>query len=157
MLGAQYVYVYVVDPPGSTLTSSSGVIVAPLAVWKLYTSEIVRSILASYCFPIVAIALGGRAVWRNRAVQYALALALVGLAEYALLAEGGARELEGNLTWQAIVTQYILFLALIAALVPWLRSKRWGLRQTLITLAFAAHVWAGIHFLSHWFATKAYV
>jgi hypothetical protein len=157
LLGVQYIYVFVVDPAGSTLASSSGVIVAPFSVWKIYTSDIPRAVLASYLFPIVAIALGGRVVWQNRAVQYALALALVGLVEYALLAEQGARALEGNLTWQAIVTQYILFLTLIAALVPWLRSRRWGIRQALIAAAFAAHMWAGVHFLAYWFSTKSYV
>jgi hypothetical protein len=157
LLGVQYMYVYVVDPPGSTLTSSSGVIVAPLSVWKSYTSEIPRAILASYLFPIVAIAFGGRVVWQNRAVQYALALALVGLAEYAVLAEQGARALEGNLTWQAIVTQYILFLTLVAALIPWLRSKHWGIRQAIIVLAFGVHVWAGVHYLTQWFGTKSFV
>jgi hypothetical protein len=129
-------------------------VVAPLAVWESYTSEIPRALLASYLFPAIAIALGGGVVWRNRTVHYALALAIVGLAEYALLAEQGARELEGNLTWQAIVTQYILFLALVTAIVPWLRGQRWGIRQAVIVIVFAAYVWAGVHFLAHWFATK---
>ncbi len=157
MLGVQYVYVYLIDPAGSTLTSSSGVIVSPLTVWETYTSEIPRAIVASYLFPVVAIALGGGTVRKNRAVQYALALALVGLAEYALLAEQGARLSEGNLTWQAIITQYLLFLAIIAALVPWFRGRPWGLRHLIIAVAFAAHVWAGVHFLEHWFSAKTYV
>jgi hypothetical protein len=157
MLGLQYVYVYVIDPAGSTLTSSSGVIVSPLTVWETYTSEIPRAILASYAFPLVAFVLGGRVVWGSRAVQHAAALAAVGLIEYALLAEQGARLAEGNLTWQAIVTQYVLFLALIAALVPWFRRRPWGLRQAIIVVAFAAHVWAGVHFLQHWFSAKTYL
>ena len=59
MLGVQYVYVYVIDPAGSTLASSSVVMVSPLTVWETYTSEIPRAILASYAFPVVAIVLGG--------------------------------------------------------------------------------------------------
>jgi hypothetical protein len=156
LLGIQYLYVYVLDPPGSTLKSSSGVILAPLSVWRAYTTQIPRAFLASYLFPIVAIVLGGRLVWLNSAVHYALVLAAIGLLEYALLAEQGARALEGNLTWQAIVTQYILLLTLVGALVPWLRSGRWGLRQVVIILVFAAYIWAGIHFLVHWFGTKSY-
>jgi hypothetical protein len=156
LLGLQYVYVFVIDPSGSTLVTSSGVTIAPFYVWERYTTEIPQAILASYLFPIVALSLGGRVVWQNRAVQYALALAGVGLLEYALLAERGARALEGNFTWQAIVTQYILFLSLVAALVPWLRSQRWGIRQILIAITFSAYVWAGIHFLIHWLTTKSY-
>jgi hypothetical protein len=157
MLGLQYVYVYVVDPSGSSTTSSSGVTIAPFLVWKSYTSDILRAIIASYLFPVVALSLGGRVVWRRRSVRYAVALAAVGLTEYALLAEGGARAVEGNFTWQAIITQYILFLALVAALLPWLRSRRWGIRQMIIVLAFGVHVWAGLHYLTHWFATKSFV
>jgi hypothetical protein len=157
MLGLQYVYVYVVDPSGSSTTSSSGIEIAPFVVWKSYTSDIPRAILASYLFPIVALLLAGKVVWQRRAVRYAAALATVGLIEYALLAEGGARAVEGNFTWQAMITQYILFLALVAALFPWLRSQRWGIRQAVITLAFGVHVWAGIHYLAHWFATKSFV
>jgi hypothetical protein len=157
LLGVQYVYVYVVDPSGSTATTSSGIAIAPFAVWKSYTGDIPLAILVSYLFPIVAISLGKEVVWRSRAVQYALALAIVGLLEYALLAEKGARLAEGNFTWQAIVTQYILLLALVAALVPWLCRRGWGIRQTIITVAFGAQVWAGVHYLNHWFATKSFV
>jgi hypothetical protein len=156
VLGLQYIYVFVVDPSGSTLVASSGVTIAPLLVWKDYTTEIPRAILASYLFPAVALVLGGAAVRRNDAVRYALALAIVGLLEYGLLAERGARALEGNFTWQAIVTQYILFLALIASLIPWLRDRPWGIRQAIVVLTFGAYVWAGVHFLLHWFATKSY-
>jgi hypothetical protein len=157
LLGLQYVYVYVVDPSGSTATTSSGVTIAPFAVWKSYTADIPLAIIVSYLFPIVAILLGREAVWRSRAVRYALALAIVGLVEYALLAEKGARLAEGNFTWQAIVTQYILLLALVAALVPWLCRRRWGIRQTVITVTFGAQLWAGVHYLGHWFATKSFV
>ncbi len=156
LLGIQYLYVYVLDPPGSALKGSSGIIVAPLLVWKAYTTQIPKAFLASYLLPIVAIVFGGRLVWRNSAVHYALALAAVGLLAYALLAEQGARALEGNLTWQAIVTQYILLLTLVSVLLPWLRSGRWGLRQVVIVLVFAAYIWAGAHFLVHWFDTKSY-
>lgn len=157
ILGLQYAYVYVLDPPGSTLTSSSGVILAPMAVWRSYTSDIPRALLASYAFPLTAVVLGGAAVWRNRAVQYALVLAAVGLIEYALLAEQGARESEGNLTWQAIVTQYILLTSLMAALLPWLMQRRDLIRKAIIGAVFAGSLWAGIHYLANWFSTKSFV
>lgn len=75
LLGLQYVYVYVVDPSGSTTTASSGVTIAPFAVWRSYTSDIPLAIVASYFFPAIAISLGKGIVFRSRAVQYALALA----------------------------------------------------------------------------------
>jgi hypothetical protein len=156
VLGVQYIYVYAAAPPGSSDTSTSGVTIAPFRVWNAYTSQIPRALIDSYLFPAAALILGGTAVWRNRGVQYALALAMVGLVEYALLAEGGARLLDGNFTWQAVITQYILFLTLVAALVPWLRAGRWRIRKALIATAFAAHLWAGGNYLGHWFATKSF-
>jgi hypothetical protein len=155
-LAAQYVYIYAAPPSGGTGAPSS-VAIDPLRVWEIYTSQIPRALIASYLFPIAALVLGGATIRHNRGVQYALALAGVGLIEYALLAETGARLPDGNFTWQAIVTQYVLFMALIGALVPWFQSRAWGLRQTLITLALAAHLWAGFNYLDHWFSTHSFV
>ncbi len=152
----QYVYVYVVVPAGSTDTASQGIALAPFRVWNSYTSQIPRSIAASYFFPAAALIFGGTAIWRNRSVQYALALAVVGLIWYALVTERGPRAADGNFTWQAIITQYILFLALVAALVPWLRDRRWSTRSAVIVGAFAVNLWAGGNYLAHWFTTKSF-
>lgn len=155
-LAAQYAYIYAAPPSGSATGTASSVTIAPLEVWRLYTSQIPLALIASYLFPLVALLIGGAAVWRNRGVQYALALAAVGLLEYSLLAETGPRLTDGNFTWQAIVTQYLLFMTLIAALVPWLQSRPRGLRQTLVMLALTAHVVAGVSYLTHWFSTKSF-
>lgn len=156
MLALQYVYIYVAGP--GVEDSSSSVIVDPLAVWHLYTREIPRALLASYLFPVVALVLGGRRVWRSEAVRYALALATSGLLEFCLLSETGARRGDGNFLWQAAITNYLLFLTIVSALIPWLAaSRRRDPRLVLIGVAFAAHVWAGLHYLDHWFSTGTFV
>ena len=87
------------------------------------------------------------------AVRYAGLLLLAAVAEYALLAERGVREFEGNLTWQSIVAMYILFVALVSALVPWYQQRKVGWRHAVIAVAFLIQVAAGPIYLHHWFAT----
>lgn len=173
-LALQYVYVYVIDPSGSRDGVSSGVQLAPFKVWGFFLSghavqatswpttsflpvAVPIAILSSYAFPIVALLLGGRSIRSNRGVQYALALALVGLAEYALLAEQGAAFADGNYTWAAIVTQYTLYLATITAFVSMIRVRGWGVGQVVIALVFATNIGAGVSYIIHWFATKSFL
>lgn len=173
VLGAQYFYVYVAAPSGSRLGTSSGSSIAPFKVWDLFLSyrygelglfvgnahlltAVPIALLRSYAFPLAALVLGGATVRRNRAVQYALALAAVGLAQYAILAESGPAAANGNFTWAAIVTQYILFVALVAAIVSAWRSGGWSIRRGIIALVFFAQVFEGFIYLAHWFATGSF-
>lgn len=173
VLAAQYFYVYVAAPSGSRLGTSSGSSIAPFKVWDLFLSyrygepglfignahlitAVPIAIVRSYAFPLAALLLGGAAVRRNRAVQYALALAAVGLAEYAILAESGPAAANGNFTWAAIVTEYILFTALVAAIVSAWRSGGWSIRRGIIALVFLAQVFEGFIYLAHWFATGSF-
>ncbi|MCW2954490.1 MAG: hypothetical protein JWQ48_3660 [Conexibacter sp.] len=155
LLGLQYLYIYIVDP--TTADGGSGVAINPFVVWDAYSSTIPLSILASYVFPIVALVLGGASVRRSLSVRYAIGLAVVGLIEYAVLAERGVRRFDGNFTWQAIVTNYVLFVALVAALVPLFESRRWGVRQVCIAAAFLAQLAAGVLYVQHWFANSSFV
>jgi len=173
-LALQYVYVYVIDPAGSRDGVSTGVQLAPFKVWGFFLSShavqatswpttsflpvaVPVAILSSYAFPIVALLLGGRSLRSDRGVQYALALALVGLAEYALLAERGTAFADGNYTWAAIVTQYTLFLATITAFVSTIRVRGWGVGQLVIALVFATNIGAGVFYIIHWFTTKSFL
>jgi hypothetical protein len=72
------------------------------------------------------------------------------------LAESGPAAANGNFTWGAIVTQYILFTALIAAIVSAWRSGGWSIRRGIIALVFFAQVFEGFIYLAHWFATGSF-
>jgi hypothetical protein len=151
LLAAQTAYVYVYDPQ----TASGGIMLRPFEVWNYFSASVPLSILASFIFPIAALTLGGAAVRAALAVRYASALLLCALAEFALLADRGAREFDGNLAWQAIVAMWILFIALVSALVPSYERRRIGTaRQLLIAAALLVHVIAGVLYLQHWFATR---
>jgi hypothetical protein len=154
LLVAQYLYVYVLgggDPDAAT----DGVRIAPLHTWSYYSHDIVWSFVASYAFPLAALALGGRGVRDALAVRYALALAAVGLGWFAVMAETGHREYHGNFMWQAIVTNYVLFAAILGAVLQWLRESRFGWRQTVVLFVFALHVAGGLHYLGWWLTYNA--
>lgn len=154
LLAAQTAYVYAFD---AQTAGGSGIAIHPLVVWRFFSASIPLSLLASCIFPVAALALGGSAVRATLAVRYAALLLLIALAEYALLAERGRRELEGNLTWQSIVAMWILFIALVSALVPWYERRRFGWRQLLIAAALLVQVAAGVAYLAHWFSSSDFL
>jgi hypothetical protein len=160
VLGLQYFYVYVAQLGSEDAESAAtrdGVALHPFRVMAEFSDNIPLSVLVSYAFPIAALLAGGVALRRNAAVRYAGALAFVGLAVMILLKETGPRELHGNFFWQAFVTNYLLFLALVAAAVPWLRGTRFGWRQGIVVFAFLVHLVAGVLYLHTFFATGRFV
>jgi hypothetical protein len=111
--------------------------------------------VASYAFPVAALALGGPAVRGRLTVRYALGLAVAGLAGFALMGEKGHQEFHGNFMWQAIVTSYILFAAVIGAVLTGIRETRFGWRQAIVLAVFALHVAGGLQYLAWWLTYNA--
>jgi hypothetical protein len=153
---AQYLYIYVVRPGGTTSANDGSVALGPFVVWNDYTTSIPKALLLSYVLPIVAAVVGGRRILRSTAVLYAVGLTVVGLVEFAVLKETGTREFDGNFLWQAIVCTYLLFLALVSTTVTWVRERGWNWRSATIAVAFLAHVVAGAAYLYTWFHTGAF-
>lgn len=156
LVAAQYVYIYGTRPAGPNTPKASGVALDPLRVWSVYSDNIPVSLLCSYFFPLVALLVGGATIRRHLAVRYAATLAGVGLLFFVLFKESGYRELHGNFIWQAVVTNYLLFLVLVGAAVPWLRHSRFRWRQSVVVLAFLLHVAAGARYLQHYLSTGAF-
>jgi hypothetical protein len=149
LLLAQYTYVYVIGR-GNPFVESSGVYLAPFHVWSHFAPSIALSIVLSYAFPAVALALGGAAVRESLAVRFAAGLAVVGLTWFVLVAEKGHQEYHGNFLWQAIIANYILFAALVGAVLVWLRESPFGWRQGLVLAVFGLHLAGGVHYLAWW-------
>ncbi len=90
--------------------ADSGVIVAPFAVWSLYSPNIPTSLLLSIAFPVAVSVL-----YRDRfddwtALILAWSVFAVALAEFILLAEPGPRMSHANFLWGACMALFILFL-----------------------------------------------
>jgi hypothetical protein len=154
LLLAQYTYVYVIGR-GNPFVESSGVYLAPFHVWSHLAPNIALSMVVSYAFPAVALALGGEPVRGSLAVRYALGLAVVGLAWFVLVGEKGHQEYHGNFMWQAIIANYILFAALVGAVLVWLRESTFGWRQGVVLAVFGLHLAGGVHYLAWWLTYNA--
>ena len=171
LLGVQYLYVYILAPAGSRIGTSNGVSVQPLKVWDYFLTPnpdpvwpsvgsapaaIVVAFLSSYTFAILALSVCGPAIRANRAVRYAVALAAVGLLEFALLAEQGTAYTYGNFLWAAVTTHYLLLLTTASAVWLTIRAQGWTVGRALTVVMFAVTVVTGVVYLIHWFATGSY-
>jgi hypothetical protein len=163
LLVCQYLYIYKTgsedqlrEAAGLTSTVPSHVRIDPFHVWSFYSASIPLSFLASFAFPLVAVAVYGRRLWEYDLVRYAFALLGVSLVIFILFTETGSRELDGNFGWQVIISSYIAFL--VTLIRVWeLRSVRPPELEALVWMAFAAHVVAGGLFLHYYFVHHSYI
>lgn len=73
---------------------------------------------------------------------------ILGLVIFSLLSESGLREFHGNLGWQVLAANYLLFLACLTDLLTIYRTegaRRW--RWRIAVAAFLLHVAAGLVYL----------
>jgi hypothetical protein len=123
--------------------TGGGVLLAPLAVWRLYSPNIPASLLLSVAFPLGVLALHFRTARRQASWLLAAAVLSFAVLEMALLAEPGARFTHANFFWGAYAANYLLFLESAALLAAAPRSWRSVASWSLL----GAHALAGIVYL----------
>lgn len=146
LLAAQYVHLFLLHPSNALGQTTSGVKIAFLHVWPLYTKSIPLSLLASFFFPLVVglayrprLAVGAQWRW-----WYAALLQAVSVLQFALLTEVGARETHANFAWQGMISCYLWFLTSVAVVLEKELQERSGIKAWLAALALMAHVAAGL-------------
>jgi hypothetical protein len=162
-LVTQYIYIY---ESGATERiyrysayggeATSHVTIDVLRVWSHFSENIPLSLLASFAFPLVALAVYRRRLWDYDLVRYAAALTAVSIVIFALLKETGVREFQANFAWQAMISNYMLFLTVLVRLWSLGTFQRWSARSATVAGTFAAHVAAGIAFLTYYFVNGSY-
>lgn len=96
---------------GTFRPEGAGVVIAPLVIWSGWAESPLRSLLASTAFPLsVAIANWKRAS-RSTFFVYAALCLVAGVVVFATFLETGPRSGHGNFLWQAVLANYIWFLA----------------------------------------------
>lgn len=120
-----------------------GILVAPFAVWSLYSPHIALSLLLSLLFPLGVVVLAWPAVRRAPVLAFAWSVLGVAVAQMALLGEQGPRFPHGNFFWGAYAASFVVFLesAIVLAHEPdsWRTKLAWGL--------LAAHASSGVLYL----------
>ncbi len=163
LVGAQYLYIFqtssetaIYHAAGFAGDANSHVRIQPFHVWSHYSESVPLSLLASLFFPLVTLATYRRLLLQSELVRYALALSAVGVVIFATLAETGVREFHGNFAWQAMMCNYVLFLAVLIRVWELGRVRRMTIRRAAVGLSFGAHVVAGVVFLVYYFAKGTY-
>lgn len=126
--------------------------VQPLEVWQGFSPHPLVSALISLAFPLAVAVLVGRSARLGRALAAAWLLALVAVAQFALLAEPGPRLDDGNYYWGVVPAVYLLFLVSACELLArgqdpapepgWRGSRRARLAcWAILALHAASGVW----------------
>lgn len=136
---------------GTLSDAGSGIQFAPFAVLELHQAvnpvTIVAMLLASIAFPLAAVALWPRAIWRDMPSRLALtALPIALLISYGL-AEAGDRMGDGNFLWTGQMAVFVAFVTTAAFARVQLSSRpTWSsvLKGGALAGVLALHVDGGI-------------
>jgi hypothetical protein len=117
-------------------------IVAPFAVWSLYSPHPLASLMLSLAFPL-AVLLLYRESWRgNEALVLAWAVFAIALLEFVLLAEPGPRFSAANFLWGPCMALYLVFLT---SAEIFLRQPM-SARCVAVLAFFLLHLGSGVYF-----------
>jgi len=150
-----YVFVYQRPPPASQLPlyAPSHIAVEPLRVWRHLAPNLPLSFLVSTAFPLGFACAYARQAAASPLFRYAGAHFLVALAMYALLAEAGPRELDGNFAWQLVLCNFMLFFACAVLLSQAVIARgRAAVRDRILIGLAAAHVTSWFVYVHHMLA-----
>jgi hypothetical protein len=134
-----------------------GLSISPFLVWSQSSSNIPVSVIASSFFPIVYLLFYWRELRRSLLLRYAVLCYLGGVALFVVLTETGPAQFHGNLGWQVIVCNYILFTTVTVLLAEkFTLSGRLEKKDKTIILALLLHVVSGFAYLVKMLATGSY-
>lgn len=158
-IAVEYFVIYKLNYTSNVTSSNqqAGVVIAPLQVWRHFSSNIPVAIFTSCFFPLVYIFLSKGKVLKNPLVIFALTNFIFGLAIWILFAESGDRKFHGNFYWQVVITNYLLFFSLLLHLINSIKANTIGkTKQFFITGAFLLHFIWGIFYWTKIIIFKGY-
>jgi hypothetical protein len=107
----QYRMTYSAEQVQGVYSGTSGIIFAPLAVMSSYSAFLLPKLLLSLLFPLAVFCSNYREAARDTGIQLGWLLFGIGCFYTYFLAESGPRMLQGNFSWSAQVSLFILFAA----------------------------------------------
>jgi len=128
-----------------------------LDVWRLHSSNVPLSVLDSLLLPLLFFGGYPRLFLGDLKIRYASAMLLFGLLLFAVVQETGDWAISGNLSWQNIISNYLLHCAIVAAFVRVkLVERRWRPYDYLLVVAFSAGAALGVLYVVKIFLTRDY-
>lgn len=110
VLAVQYRMAFSASQLQGMYSGSSSIIFAPLAVMRTYSTWLFSKLILSLAFPLSVLLCFFQAARKNLGLQLSWLAFLCGAAFTYLLAESGPRMYQGNFTWSAQITLFILFI-----------------------------------------------
>lgn len=159
VLALQFRMTYTADQLQGVYGGKSGIILAPLEVMRSYSSWLSVKLLLSLSFPLAVLICHFREARENAELRLGWLTFSIGAAYTYLLAESGPRMFQGNFTWSAQISLFILFVSSVKFLLG--RStertpserKKFVFCSTLLSL----HLIFGLAFyLSEYLQTERY-
>jgi hypothetical protein len=128
---------------------SSAVVIAPLAAWRLWSDQIVLSLLCSIAFPLLFLIFYFPRAIHDLMLKYAWLGFVIAIGIFLLLAETGTRKFHFNFLWQTIIANFILFLATFISYFKVLSEKnRLDAKDRAVLIVFLVHVVVGMIYLA---------
>jgi len=137
--------------------SKAEIVIRPFYILALNSQNIPIDIYLSLLFPIICVVFFEKEIKQNTILQYTLWLFAFAFIIGMLLAESGSHASHGNLYWQVILVNYLLFL--VFASFAYNRIKMWGFndyKSLILIVAFTWHVLSGWVYMHHIVTTKSF-
>lgn len=145
----QYRMTYSTAQIQGVYSGNSGIIFAPMAVMNSYSAFLLPKLLLSLLFPLTVLFSYFREAIRDNGLQLSWFACLVGCFYTYFLAESGPRMLQGNFSWSAQISLFILFAASAKLLLKNSANHAERLEKTKLftcTAALTLHLFFGIAF-----------
>jgi hypothetical protein len=117
-------------------------IVAPFAVWSLYSPHPLASLILSLAFPLAVLLLYRDNRRGNEALVLAWAVFAIALLQFVLLAEPGPRFSAANFLWGPCMALYLVFLASAEVFC----RQPMSARSVVVLTFFLLHLGSGVYF-----------
>ena len=149
---------YLRDPSKISFNKNqSGIAIAPFAFWNIYSRDISLDIPPSIAYPLMACVLFGKELFRKKYFWYSLLLFVVACPIGILITETVERSDNGNLFWQVIICNYLMFLCTLKFHLGNVSSFRFRLyKVTTFTILFLSHIVCGYLYICKYFYTASY-
>jgi hypothetical protein len=154
----EYYVIYQLDTFGKVYKQSkSGLEIKPFKVWSHYSKNIWLDATVSIFFPLIFTLLTIKDLKHNTSLQFAIVLFIFAILVAILIVERGNRALHGNLFWQVIMTNYLLFLVCIISVFKKMKKwARWNVKSILLTVAFMCHTISGVLYVHKILIARSY-
>jgi len=140
ILLVQYRMTYSAEQVQGVYSGASGIIFAPLAVMSSYSAFLLPKLLLSLLFPLAVFCANYREAVKDTGIQLGWLAFGIGCFYTYFLAESGPRMLQGNFSWSAQVSLFILFAASAKLLLRSSSHLSEGAGKTRLFLCGAALV-----------------